>query len=671
MLTSKTLILLVLSLLLIVWLYVIFSDISSEEDDILFSPGASLLRESPDEDELYERMLSAADPPSVVVAQKEVDADPDKDDDEDERYERELVSDEKEILEAGLPKFFHSKERVEEEESEEVIEDKREEEVAKEKGDKEEKVTAVNAGKGGGGFVSYNRGDVIFSEIAWMGTSESASHEWIELKNTTDEKILLAGFSIVKGDESILVGERGDKFGHAHQIPAGGYFLLERNEEATSRAADKLYDGSLNNGGETLILKDGAGNEIDRIDMASGWQAGRNEVTEDGYKPTMSNFGNFDSRVWEDGIPTPHSDNEALPLIQEGKPKNAPRAYPSGVVLINEIAWMGDERSPSNEWIELYNTSTSTIDLSGWTLLAGDGTPSISLSGMILPKHYFLLERSDDDAVEGVAADLIYTGALENEGETLSLKDATGNEVDRVDAWHAGDNETKNTMQREDDAWFSASPTPRAQNARDIIHELPSFPHATSTEATTSFGLHDVVINEIAWMGTIASANDEWIELKNTTSNAINLLGWKLRFAKNASSTADGEIIFDEEDTIEAGLFLLLKRNTSSTIQTISGKVYTGNQMNNKGEYLSLVDNKGNRIDEVNGASSGWPAGENKTSPEIKRSSMERSGDFTAWYTFDRMESLFNGEIIIDAKGNPVQGTPGCPNSKELDTCAV
>lgn len=26
----------------------------------------------------------------------------------------------------------------------------------------------------------------------------------------------------------------------------------------------------------------------------------------------------------------------------------------------------------------------------------------------------------------------------------------------------------------------------------------------------------DVVINEIAWMGTIASANDEWLELYNT-----------------------------------------------------------------------------------------------------------------------------------------------------------
>ncbi len=631
---------------------------------MLFTPGASFLREHVDEDELYEKNLGAADPPQREFEPREVssdsDNDDDDDDDEDERYERDIVYAEEEILGARLPKFFNEESEKKDEESE-MKKEKIEYMPPIEK-EIQKKLSTVEGGKGGGGFIVYTKGDVIFSEIAWMGGAESPNHEWIELKNMTNEEVLLSGFSLARGDGTLLIGESGDKFNLAHRIAPGGYFLLERNEEATPLLADKLYDGSLSNTGEVLILRDGADNEIDRIDMGSGWEAGSNEIGKEGYKPTMSNFG---SQTWKDGIPTPRRDNEALPTIPP------PLSHEPGIIIISEIAWMGDKRNSQNEWIELHNTASSTINLFGWMLLAEDGTPSISLSGVMLPEGYFLLERSDDDAAAGIAADLIYTGALGNEGETLTLKDPAGNEIDTVNGWLAGDNETKKTMQKEGEFWFSALPTPKAQNKRDVVSEVSLLPAATSTEKIIGYQFHDVVINEIAWMGTNASANDEWIELRNTSPKDISLSGWKFLFAKNASSTPDGEIAFEDGDMLSAGGFLLLKRNASSTVQHVSGKVYMGNQMNNSGEYLSIVDDRGNIIDEVDGALSGWPAGGNKTSPEIKRASMERSGDFTAWYTFDNMKSLFNGEIIIDAKGNPVLGTPGCPNSKELDTCAV
>ena len=37
-----------------------------------------------------------------------------------------------------------------------------------------------------------------------------------------------------------------------------------------------------------------------------------------------------------------------------------------------------------------------------------------------------------------------------------------------------------------------------------------------------------VVINEIAWMGTKDSYNNEWIELYNNTNFDINLKDWKI-----------------------------------------------------------------------------------------------------------------------------------------------
>jgi len=102
-------------------------------------------------------------------------------------------------------------------------------------------------------------------------------------------------------------------------------------------------------------------------------------------------------------------------------------------VVINEIAWMGSAASTDDEWIELYNNTDSAIDLSGWTLASEDGAPTINLSGTIPAHGYFLLERTDDNTVSDIAADLIYSGALGNTGEKLQLKDDSGQLVDEVD----------------------------------------------------------------------------------------------------------------------------------------------------------------------------------------------------------------------------------------------
>ncbi|QHJ69961.1 phospholipase D-like domain-containing protein [Planococcus halotolerans] len=135
------------------------------------------------------------------------------------------------------------------------------------------------------------------------------------------------------------------------------------------------------------------------------------------------------------------------PVIETGQEAHAAT---ENAVAINEIAWMGTSYSYNNEWIELHNTTNSAIDVNGWTLNAADGSPSISLSGTIAAGGYYLMERTSDGTVPGVAADLIYTGSMENGGEILELRDASGALIDSADAWYAGDNTTKATMERVD-----------------------------------------------------------------------------------------------------------------------------------------------------------------------------------------------------------------------------
>jgi len=116
-------------------------------------------------------------------------------------------------------------------------------------------------------------------------------------------------------------------------------------------------------------------------------------------------------------------------------------------LVINEIAWSGTAESATDEWIELYNPTDESIDLSGWTLVFGDtvihldrvadATIEVRRS-VIEPGGFYLLERTDDDTVSDMTADLIYKGALPNDGIDIFLYDREGTLVDSVRCGEAG-----------------------------------------------------------------------------------------------------------------------------------------------------------------------------------------------------------------------------------------
>ncbi|WP_064094262.1 phospholipase D-like domain-containing protein [Rossellomorea aquimaris] len=137
-------------------------------------------------------------------------------------------------------------------------------------------------------------------------------------------------------------------------------------------------------------------------------------------------------------------------LVQPQETMEKGVAAASKSVVINEVAWMGTTASYNDEWIELYNGTSSSMSLDGWVLEAQDGTPSIPLSGTVKANGFYLLERTSDDTIPSIPANLIYTGGLGNSSEVLYLKDASGTVIDEVNNWYAGDNNTKATMERND-----------------------------------------------------------------------------------------------------------------------------------------------------------------------------------------------------------------------------
>ncbi|MFH0791606.1 MAG: lamin tail domain-containing protein, partial [bacterium] len=123
-----------------------------------------------------------------------------------------------------------------------------------------------------------------------------------------------------------------------------------------------------------------------------------------------------------------------------------------------------------------------------------------------------------------------------------------------------------------------------------------------------------VIINEVAWMGTIVSGDNEWIELKNVSSREINLNGWQL-----LDRGKQIKIIFGAEKLPPSGLYLLERSNDDAVPEIKADRVYTG-RLNDTDEELYLFDNQCQIRDKVI-ASPNWLGGDKKTKQTIERRS--------------------------------------------------
>jgi Ca2+-binding RTX toxin-like protein len=168
----------------------------------------------------------------------------------------------------------------------------------------------------------------------------------------------------------------------------------------------------------------------------------------------------------------------------------------------------------------------------------------------------------------------------------------------------------------------------------------------------------DVVINEVAWMGTSADSNAEWIELYNTTNRDIDLGGWTLK-----SSSGGLNITIPKGTVIKGGQYFLLESGTDETIKDIAADlVYTGT-LSNSGESLTLKTPDNVEIDTANGTGDAWFAGVYATgSPNVgigmERVNAKQADTGSNWHNNNGVKR--NG---TDASGNLIYGTPKTANS--------
>jgi len=435
------------------------------------------------------------------------------------------------------------------------------------------KVQIINCSFNSTNYISGKT--VILNEVAWMGSPHSSNDEWIELKNLTDQNINLSQWQIISKTSNIKI-----IFPSNAVLPAHGFYLLERTDDTSApyTIADLIYTGSLNNTNDGLRLFNNQCLLADEVIANSDWPAGDasskrsmergNDLTWHTYSynssynnlfstPKVENSpSGWQTPVGGGGSPssittttqttssststtttkinttttnstssTTITTTTTLPQCNGTVLENEPQ------VILNEIAWMGSSSQFSNdEWIELKNISDTSVDISSWQIFDKTGNIKIAFpNGTILAENQIiLLERTNDESVPSITADLIYVGAINNENESLNLYDTNCKLIDRVEAdinWPAGDKESFKTMERGGDlTWHTycgviGLGSPKGENSSNCSETTTTTTTTvTSTTTTTLPSIEEESSNpyifDIKWHPFGNEKNSQYIEFK-------------------------------------------------------------------------------------------------------------------------------------------------------------
>lgn len=253
-------------------------------------------------------------------------------------------------------------------------------------------------------------------------------------------------------------------------------------------------------------------------------------------------LGERDPRAWDASqVPggTPGTNEVAVPPVGG-----------LGAVVLNEL--LAHPANGGLDFVELFNYSTQVVDLAGCVLTDDPVTQKF-----VFPSNSLI------NPLGFVALDQAQLGfGLKAGGDTLWLKGPDGARV--LDVVRFGAQQQGSALGRFPDgaSAFSRldSATPATPNARPRIS--------------------DVVLNEIMFHPISGDSDDEYVELLNRSTNAVNLAGWELRGGIN--------FVIPSNTVLAAGSQLVIGRNAArlrdnyphlnpaNTLGNFSGKLADG-----------------------------------------------------------------------------------------------
>ncbi len=253
-------------------------------------------------------------------------------------------------------------------------------------------------------------------------------------------------------------------------------------------------------------------------------------------------------------------------------------------LLVNEVYYDPDPDSDDgNEWIELCNNGTETIDLAGYWIESGGGTFGACFdiaAGTIAPGEY-LLVGGPSATHPGAFDPNLQNGGSETDG--VRVVDATGTVVDTV----LYDSDNANNLVDDQGLTTSAPaadvpgghsigrwpdcvdtdvsgvdfieydpPSPGLANAEPPPDDTGDTGDTGGPEADCTLA-GSITINELMPNPDGAGSDEEWIELYNSGTEAVNLEGWLVEWDTSDWETAS-DFAFEAGTSVEPGGFLVV-----------------------------------------------------------------------------------------------------------------
>jgi len=465
--------------------------------------------------------------------------------------------------------------------------------------------------------------------------------EYIELKNVGGSTINL---NLVQFDKGIDFTFGPDT------LTAGQHVLVVKDINAfeakygTWRNIAGQYDGSLDNAGEKIRLKDALGTTILDFDYKDGWR----DITDgDGYSLTIINPADPNVNNWgrKDGWRPSAYINGSPGWDDSGIVPNP------GTIVINEV--MAHSHAGAPDWIELYNTTAGSINISGWFLSDSDANimKYEFKSGTSIAAHSCLVVYEDANFGPNSIDPGRHIGfALSENGDTVCLSSG-------LDA-----NSLLTGYRNKED--FGASETGisfgRYYKAGTNNYNFVPMDHNTPGQTNAYPKVGPIVITEIMyhpnWPANGSYANDEYeyIELYNSSASSVTLYDsnenapWKFTDGIDYTFGSPPDAV-----TIAAGARIVVVKNVDAfrwRYPTVPVGIIYGpydGWLDNGGEKLELgkpgdIDEWGTRqyirverVDYSDGSHPGgepgdvdlWPTNADGAGDSLNRDSMTQYGN--------------------------------------------
>lgn len=388
-----------------------------------------------------------------------------------------------------------------------------------------------------------NGGQVLMSEIAWMGTKDGSQNEWMELENRSDRAVPLEGWQMANRD-----GDMNIMFGNGHTIGAKSFFLLERTDDATLPGvpADILYTGSLSNGGESLKLFDAACGLVDAVDAHGGWPGGDNH-TKQTLERDAQGLGWHTSSI-SGGTPRAANSPPAAPAAQSatGTSPRGASSYPLGVSLEGDGG--GVVQSESKDIHCGFHCSTSYPEGSAvkFTATADSNSQFLGWAGACSGVGLCTV------VVKGTTALIARFGLL----------------------------------------------VPLAPSAPPVIAPVASpSPVPTTTTVPSAPGLSHVIIFAVQTTGGPGKTDNDFIKLQNPSGTSVDVGGWKLR-KRTQSGTESSVRVLPQGSAIPVGGYFVWANSGNGFSETIGANT-SSTQILADDSSIALLDAAGTMIDQV------------------------------------------------------------------------